>query len=223
MTPRRRSGNSGLLVLSYPAARRQPSLSALWPRKPRALRSRAAVRHSRRRGQRRAGPPGPRARPAVSRGSSGRPRRLRRRSTRWWTPTSSAASRVKVLRSDLPWTAATIARFKQEARAIARLATIPHGTDPFRGRERGAGVLRHALPGGPLGRRPAAGRRAAGALTARSPDRGADPRGAPARPRARAGTSRRQAGQHPHRGGHRTAAAGGLRDREVPRWSRAPH
>ena len=28
---------------------------------------------------------------------------------------------VKVLRSDLPWTAATIARFKQEARAIARL------------------------------------------------------------------------------------------------------
>ncbi len=51
---------------------------------------------------------------------------------------------VKVLRSDLPWTAATIARFKQEARAVARL-NHPH-TVPIHFVGEGEGLVYYAMP-----------------------------------------------------------------------------
>ena len=51
---------------------------------------------------------------------------------------------VKVLRSDLPWTAATISRFKQEARAVARL-NHPH-TVPIHFVGEGEGLVYYAMP-----------------------------------------------------------------------------
>ncbi len=51
---------------------------------------------------------------------------------------------VKVLRSDLPWTAATIARFKQEARAVARL-NHPH-TVPIHFVGEAEGLVYYAMP-----------------------------------------------------------------------------
>jgi tRNA A-37 threonylcarbamoyl transferase component Bud32 len=51
---------------------------------------------------------------------------------------------VKVLRSDLPWTAATIARFKQEARAIARLSHP--NTVPIHFVGEGEGLVYYAMP-----------------------------------------------------------------------------
>ena len=51
---------------------------------------------------------------------------------------------VKVLRSDLPWTAATISRFKQEARAIARL-NHPN-TVPIHFVGEGEGLVYYAMP-----------------------------------------------------------------------------
>ncbi len=51
---------------------------------------------------------------------------------------------VKVLRSDLPWTAATISRFKQEARAIARL-NHPN-TVPIHYVGEGEGLVYYAMP-----------------------------------------------------------------------------
>jgi serine/threonine protein kinase len=51
---------------------------------------------------------------------------------------------VKVLRSDLPWTAATISRFKQEARAIARL-NHPN-TVPIHFVGENAGLVYYAMP-----------------------------------------------------------------------------
>ncbi len=51
---------------------------------------------------------------------------------------------VKVLRSDLPWTAATIARFKQETRAIARL-NHPN-TVPIHFVGEGEGLVYYAMP-----------------------------------------------------------------------------
>ena len=51
---------------------------------------------------------------------------------------------VKVLRSDLPWSAATITRFKQEARAIARL-NHPN-TVPIHFVGEGEGLVYYAMP-----------------------------------------------------------------------------
>jgi hypothetical protein len=51
---------------------------------------------------------------------------------------------VKVLRSDLPWTAATISRFKQEARAIARLNHPNTVRIHFVGE--GEGLVYYAMP-----------------------------------------------------------------------------
>jgi hypothetical protein len=51
---------------------------------------------------------------------------------------------VKVLRADLPWSAATITRFKQEARAIARLSH-PH-TVPIHFVGEGEGLVYYAMP-----------------------------------------------------------------------------
>jgi tRNA A-37 threonylcarbamoyl transferase component Bud32 len=51
---------------------------------------------------------------------------------------------VKVLRSDLPWTAATISRFKQEARAIARLSHP--NTVPIHFVGEGEGLVYYAMP-----------------------------------------------------------------------------
>ncbi len=51
---------------------------------------------------------------------------------------------VKVLRSDLPWTAAAISRFKQEARAIARL-NHPN-TVPIHFVGEGQGLVYYAMP-----------------------------------------------------------------------------
>jgi tRNA A-37 threonylcarbamoyl transferase component Bud32 len=51
---------------------------------------------------------------------------------------------VKVLRSDLPWTAATISRFKQEARAIARLNHPNTVAIHFVGE--GEGLVYYAMP-----------------------------------------------------------------------------
>jgi Protein kinase domain len=51
---------------------------------------------------------------------------------------------VKVLRSDLPWTGATISRFKQEARAIARL-NHPN-TVPIHFVGEGEGLVYYAMP-----------------------------------------------------------------------------
>ncbi|HEX2217642.1 MAG TPA: serine/threonine-protein kinase [Gemmatimonadales bacterium] len=51
---------------------------------------------------------------------------------------------VKVLRSDLPWTPTTIARFKQEARAIARLSHP--NTVPIHFVGEGEGLVYYAMP-----------------------------------------------------------------------------
>jgi hypothetical protein len=51
---------------------------------------------------------------------------------------------VKVLRSDLPWTAGTISRFKQEARAIARLSHP--NTVPIHFVGEGEGLVYYAMP-----------------------------------------------------------------------------
>jgi serine/threonine-protein kinase len=51
---------------------------------------------------------------------------------------------VKVLRSDLPWSAATITRFKQEARAIARLSHP--NTVPIHFVGEGEGLVYYAMP-----------------------------------------------------------------------------
>ena len=51
---------------------------------------------------------------------------------------------LKVLRSDLPWTAATISRFKQESRAVARL-NHPH-TVPIHFVGEGEGLVYYAMP-----------------------------------------------------------------------------
>ena len=51
---------------------------------------------------------------------------------------------VKVLRPDLPWTSATLARFKQEARAIARLSH-PH-TLPIHFVREAEGLVFYAMP-----------------------------------------------------------------------------
>ena len=51
---------------------------------------------------------------------------------------------VKVLRSDLPWGSGTLARFKQEARAIARLSHP--NTVPIHFVGEGEGLVYYAMP-----------------------------------------------------------------------------
>ena len=109
-----------------------------------------------------------------------RPRRVRR-GLRGPGRGSPASARGEGPARRLPWSPATLARFKQEARAIARLNHPNTLADPFRRRGRRARLLRDAvLRGAHAGRSASDGRGVA--VPSRAGHRGADPRDPAARP-----------------------------------------